>query len=87
MRFAPIGGPAKTLKRGFGQSSEYVRVPAGHPEGYLEAFANLYTDIADILQGQPGYQAIPDIHDGMEGMRFIATCIQSSRDNGNWTSF
>ena len=68
-----------------------VRVPGGHPEGYLEGFANLYKDIADILIARENGEQhflqdwVPDIHTGVEGMRFIHAVIASSENDGTWT--
>ncbi len=65
------------------------RTPAGHPEGYLEAFANIYTAFGKALRGEvpagdePGYATVEDT---LAGMRFIAAAIQSSRNNAAWTS-
>lgn len=68
-----------------------MRTPGGHPEGYLEAFANLYRDIADILiaheAGERHYLQdwVPGIDTGVEGMKFIQAVINSSRAEGTWT--
>lgn len=68
-----------------------MRTPGGHPEGYLEGFANLYQDIADILTArQEGkvheMQAwVPGIETGVEGMQFIHAVLASSKANGVWT--
>ena len=68
-----------------------MRVPGGHPEGYLEGFANLYKDIADILvarqQGERHFLQdwIPDMHTGVEGMKFIQAVLTSSKNDGAWT--
>jgi predicted dehydrogenase len=61
-----------------------TRLPAGHPEGYLEAFANLYKDFATALLegGQPD---VPTVEDGVRGMAFIEACVESSRAGGKWT--
>ncbi|MES2673940.1 MAG: Gfo/Idh/MocA family oxidoreductase [Pseudomonadota bacterium] len=67
-----------------------VRVPGGHPEGYLEGFANLYKDIADILIARENGERhflqdwVPDIHTGVEGMRFIDAVITSAKADGGW---
>lgn len=69
-----------------------IRTPFGHPEGYLEAFANLYTDVADVLvakrKGETHSIAswIPGIKAGVEGMRFIQAVLDSSDADGRWTS-
>jgi predicted dehydrogenase len=68
-----------------------MRIPAGHPEGYLEGFANLYTDIADILvarrrgESHPMEEWVPGINTGVQGMRFIQAVLESSADDGRWT--
>lgn len=75
-----------------GVPGQGVRTPGGHPEGYLEGFANLYKDFADILQaraqgkGQELQAWVPDIHTGVEGMRFINAVLTSSAADGAWTA-
>jgi predicted dehydrogenase len=59
------------------------RTPAGHPEGYLEAFANLYRDFARELRGEAG-SLLPGIADGVRGMAFVQTAVTASRDNAGW---
>ena len=61
-----------------------TRLPAGHPEGYLEAFANLYKDFASaLLEG--GRPDVPTVEDGVRGMAFIEACVESSKTGGRWT--
>ncbi|AOH86758.1 oxidoreductase [Sphingomonas panacis] len=60
-----------------------TRTPGGHPEGYLEAFANLYRDFAALLRGEPA-PLLPGIEDGLRGMAFIATAVAASRDRAGW---
>jgi predicted dehydrogenase len=60
-----------------------TRTPGGHPEGYLEAFANLYRDFAKLLRGEPA-PLLPGIDDGVRGMAFIATAVAASRDRAGW---
>ena len=67
------------------------RVPAGHPEGYLEAFAQLYTDLAEQIRAHreqrapdPASLLVPGIADGVEGMKFFAAALESSRRNAAW---
>lgn len=65
--------------------SQSSRTPPGHPEGYLEAFANLYKDIADVLRGDETHlDRIPGIRDGLSGMAFIAAAQASSKRDGAW---
>jgi predicted dehydrogenase len=88
---APIsiyrGGPAATAV-----AAHASRVPAGHPEGYLEAFAQLYADMAEQisarLEGRPPNPAsllVPTVDDGVAGVRFISAVLESSRRNAAWT--
>ncbi len=71
-----------------------TRIPSGHPEGYFEAFAQLYTDLAEQitarLEGraaQEGSLLVPDVADGVTGVRFIETVLRSSRNGSAWTTF
>ncbi len=63
-----------------------TRTPGGHPEGYLEAFANLYRDFAAQLRGEDA-PLMPGLYDGLRGMAFIDTAVTASRANAGWTSF
>ena len=95
LTFTPFGTPKQILTRGGAGSSDagrrILRVPPGHPEGYLEGFATLYWDAAALVrhadQGAdlPEGVHVPDISDGLEGMRFISACIASNLANGAWT--
>lgn len=60
-----------------------TRTPAGHPEGYLEAFANLYRDFAAIVRGEDA-PLLPGIEQGVRGMRFINKAVTASRENVGW---
>ena len=72
-------------------SAAACRVPSGHPEGYLEAFANVYRDAFDAIAlrtvGAP-FEKIqtvyPNVYDGVEGMMFIERCVRSSHERGNF---
>lgn len=63
-----------------------TRTPGGHPEGYLEAFANIYRDFARQLRGD-GADAVPGIEEGLRGMAFVATAVAASRDERGWVDF
>lgn len=86
--FTPLGGLRQRVTRGSGDLSEAAsaatRIPAGHPEGYLEAFATLYSDVADVLIHSQSADHLPNIVDGLDGMWFIEACIASSNNNGAW---
>ncbi|MDO5603779.1 MAG: Gfo/Idh/MocA family oxidoreductase [Paracoccus sp. (in: a-proteobacteria)] len=61
------------------------RTPPGHPEGYLEAFANLYRDIAEVIRGDLTHlDRIPGLEAGLSGMAFIAAAQASSAQDGAW---
>ena len=60
-----------------------TRTPTGHPEGYLEAFANIYRDFAATLRGEPA-PLLPGIEDALRGMTFIDTAVRASRDKAGW---
>jgi predicted dehydrogenase len=73
------------------ESKALTHVPAGHPEGYLEAFANIYKlAIADIRRVETGEQArggYPTVYDGLRGMRFITKVVESSQKGAVWVDF
>lgn len=68
------------------------RIPSGHPEGYLEGFANIYSEVARAIKARrAGHKldkevAFPGIQDGLAGMAFIEACVKSSEKNGKWTN-
>lgn len=93
--FCELNKPRQRVTRrgdiGSAVAARGMRTPGGHPEGYLEGFANLYQDFADILiarqQGTTHeMQAwVPGIETGVEGMRFINAVLTSSQADGTWT--
>ncbi|MEX2462727.1 MAG: Gfo/Idh/MocA family oxidoreductase [Balneolaceae bacterium] len=96
--FKPLDAPVQILRAGTGYLSELAtkntRTPAGHPEGYIEAFANIYVEfyraVCDHQDGQ--YQPdkvydFPDISDGVRGMAFVEKMIESNRSTSKWTEF
>jgi predicted dehydrogenase len=92
MWFTEYGKPKQLLTRGGAISappaaSMNVRIPSGHPEGYLEAFATLYHQFADVIRGkgQDVEGLLPSLADGVEGMEFIMASVASSKADGKWT--
>ncbi len=65
-------------------------MPAGHPEGYLEAFANIYRgfieDVRRVGLGQAPTREYPGVQDGLRGLRFIAQAVASSRAGSVWVN-
>jgi predicted dehydrogenase len=95
LQFAKLGEAPETILRpgpgGTSPAAHASRIPAGHPEGYLEAFAQLYTDLAEQISARregrsPSLASllVPNVEDGLEGMRFIAATIESGRRNAAW---
>lgn len=82
--YVPKNEPARILTRSQDRSTSF-RTPPGHPEGYLEGFANLYSDIADVIQGNDAHaDRIPGIDTALSGMRFIQAAQMSSAEDGKW---
>lgn len=92
----PFGEPKRLITRngsGAGEVAARVsRVPPGHPEGYLEGFANIYSDAAEAIIAHrngvaPGADVTyPTIKDGWRGMQFIDACVRSSARNAAWVT-
>jgi hypothetical protein len=67
-----------------------TRVPPGHPEGYLEGFANIYTEVARAIRskrrGEPEDEAVtfPGVQDGLKGVAFVDACVRSSAAGAQW---
>jgi predicted dehydrogenase len=94
--FAPLGQPRRTIRRGSPgtglAAAHATRIPSGHPEGYLEAFAQLYNDLAEQIIARrekrapnPHSLLVPGVWDGVEGVRFINAALESSRNGSVWT--
>ena len=71
-------------------ASRMSRVPPGHPEGYLEGFANIYSEAAEAIVAhrdgkEPAAEVLyPNINDGLKGVEFIDACVRSSARNAAW---
>ena len=93
--YTPYGEPKRLITRGGAgsnaASARVTRVPPGHPEGYLEGFANIYTEVARAIKAKRAGKKVdrdvsyPGIADGVAGMAFIEACVKSSAKNGKWT--
>jgi len=89
--------PKQTWRRGNGYvgdtAKKFTRIPAGHPEGYLEAFANIYQEAFRAIRAEvagkkmPSDLDFPTIDDGVEGMAFIDTVVKSSVRGAKWLKF
>jgi predicted dehydrogenase len=92
----PSDGPQQTIARGFGWLSPAAqrasRLGPGHPEGFIAAFANIYSDIADaVLECRDGIEAdplaylFPTVEDGVLGVKFVDAVVESHQQDGRWT--
>ena len=94
--YTPFGKPKQLLTRGGAgaspEAARVTRVPGGHPEGYLEGFANIYTEAAQAIHRRADRQETPErnviyptVEDGLAGMEFIEAAVKSSKAGGVWT--
>lgn len=92
----PLGQPKYRLTRGGAgsgpEAGRVTRVPPGHPEGYLEGFANIYAEAARAIIARRDGAALdpavtfPGLKEGLEGVAFVDACVRSSKRNGAWMS-
>lgn len=93
MAFTRFGQPRQIITRGGAGATEaamaVIRIPAGHPEGYLEGFATLYREAADLISAE--YKGVPTllpgIVEGLDGVRFVSACIASAEKGVAWVEF
>jgi predicted dehydrogenase len=91
--YAELGEPVQLLRRGNpylgAEAAAATRIPSGHPEGYLEAFANLYREIAAAIDRHAAGDDVrgdyPDVEEGARGVRFIETTVASAASDAKWT--
>lgn len=95
MFWSPFGQPTQTIARGTSAANAAAarvsRIPSGHPEGHLEAFATLYAEIAQAIRAarKGGPKAdkaahFPTLDDGIDGVAFIEAVVASSARGGRW---
>lgn len=94
--FTPFGEPKRLVTRGGAgagpDASRVSRIPGGHPEGYLEGFATIYSEAAKAIRARrdgtsPDVAVVfPSIADGVDAMRFVDAAVRSSRADSVWTS-
>ena len=90
LSFTAISQATQILSRGGpnigGMASAASRIPAGHPEGFLEGFATLYSDIADLILGKVSIEnsLVPTVEDGLRGMQFVDAAVKSNKADSSW---
>ncbi|MEL6168734.1 MAG: Gfo/Idh/MocA family oxidoreductase [Pseudomonadota bacterium] len=94
--FTPFGEPKRLITRGGAGAGDAAgrvsRVPPGHPEGYLEGFANIYSEAAAAIrahqrgEARPGEIVFPTVQDGLEGVAFVDACVRSSKRDAAWVT-
>jgi predicted dehydrogenase len=94
--FTRLGEPKQLITRGGAGANaaagRMTRVPPGHPEGYLEGFANIYAEAARAIIAHRSGAALdadvtfPGIKEGLEGVAFVDACVRSSKRNGAWVA-
>ena len=92
LQYRPLRETRQILTRGgpaVGEpAARATRIPAGHPEGFLEGFANLYRDIADMIEasrtGKSLTTLVPDVTDGVKGVRFVEKAVSSNAAGSIW---
>jgi predicted dehydrogenase len=95
LRFAPLAAPPQILRRGGpgvdAAATGVTHLPVGHPEGTLEGFGLLYSEVADAILATREQRPVPAIRvatidDGVAGMRFIDACVRSAREDAAWVT-
>ena len=89
LKFTELNKSAKIITRASNDVSDFSlkssRLAAGHPEGFFEAFSNIYTEFADcILSNKKTNHTFPNIEDGVKGIKFIFAAKKSSNNNSKW---
>ena len=92
--YTTLGEPKRLLTRGgagaMNVAARVSRTPGGHPEGYLEGFATIYSEAARAIQAKRDGKTVdpavlyPTVEDGLRGVTFVTACISSSKRNGAW---
>ncbi|KHA53269.1 Gfo/Idh/MocA family protein [Sulfitobacter geojensis] len=96
LQMTPLGGPATLLTRASRatghESRRLTRIAPGHPEGFFEAFGNIYAEAAQAIRAHRSGAPVPDdvtfpgIEDGIAGVAFVDACVRSSNKNAAWVT-
>jgi len=94
--YSPLGEPPRRITRGGpgsgDEAARVTRIPSGHPEGYLEGFATIYSEVASAIRAartgslpESGVR-FPTAEDGLKGVRFVEAAVRSSQAGATWVS-
>lgn len=97
-RISYLDKPTEIISRGrndlYPHAQNYSRIPAGHPEGYFEAFANIYSTFITALNKKLSGESLsdeeldfPGVDEGVQGVKFIEKCVESSKKGAAWIDF
>jgi predicted dehydrogenase len=97
-KICDLDKPTTTISRGrddlYPHAQDFSRIPAGHPEGYFEAFANIYSTYCGALSKKLAGESLsaeemdfPGVEEGVQGVRFIEKCVESSKNGAIWIKF
>lgn len=97
-RISFLDKPTEIISRGrddlYSHAQSYSRIPAGHPEGYFEAFANIYSTFITALTKKLAGESLaqeeldfPGVNEGVQGVKFIEKCVESSKKGAVWIDF
>jgi predicted dehydrogenase len=98
LRISYLSKPTENISRGrdelYPHAQSYSRIPSGHPEGYFEAFANIYSTFITALHKKISGEALsendqdyPGVRAGIQGVKFIEKCVESSQKGAVWIDF
>ena len=98
LKISYLDKPTENISRGrdelYPHAQSYSRIPSGHPEGYFEAFANIYSTFISALKKKISGEALtesdqdyPGVHAGIQGVKFIEKCVESSQKGAVWIDF
>jgi predicted dehydrogenase len=98
LKISWLDKPCETLSRGrddlYPHAAGFSRIPSGHPEGYFEAFSNVYLAFANALIKKKSGETLteddldfPTVEMGVDGVKFIGKCVESSQQGAVWLDF
>ena len=89
LHFATLEGETRVLHAGQGRDPGLFRLPSGHPEGFIEAFGRIYSDVADAIDGRRELidGTVPGIEAGVRSLLFVEAAVHARASSQGWTSW